>query len=92
MHLTDQQLRRIADALLDALLDEGTATLKRERGMVLTRIEEIFRQNLADEKALEQDAQTLLESHLENAPPDMDRHKLLTMIKKKLAEERDFPL
>lgn len=92
MRFTDQQIRRLADHLLSALTERGGATLKAERGTVLARIEEIVRGNLAEEQDLDREARKLLEAHLQSAPAGVDRQKLLLMIKKKLAEERGFPL
>ncbi len=92
MRFTDAQISRLSDALLSALLEKGGATLKADRSRVLTRIEEIIRGNLRQEDDLDREARRLLETHLRQAPPGVDQHKLLAMIKKKLAEERGLPL
>ncbi|BCR06721.1 hypothetical protein DESUT3_37900 [Desulfuromonas versatilis] len=92
MRFTDEQIRRVAAAVLQGLTEQGGAALKAERGRVQGRIEAIIRANLAGEQDLERDARELLEAHLKNAPPGMDRQKLFLMIKKKLAEERGIPL
>lgn len=92
MRFTDEQIRRVAAAVLQGLTAQGNATLKVERGRVQARIEAIIRANLAGEQDLDRDARELLEAHLKNAPPGMDRQKLFLMIKKKLAEERGIPL
>ena len=49
MRLTDEQIRRLADALLTDLLERGGARLKAERGRVQGRIEAIIRANLAQD-------------------------------------------
>ncbi len=92
MRFNDSQIRRLAEALLSALLEKGGATLKADRGRVLGRIEEIIRGNLQQEDDLDREARKLLEHHLRQAPPGIDQQKLLLMIKKKLAEERGLPL
>lgn len=92
MRFSDSQIRRISDSLLQTLIARGGTTIKAERGVVLSKIEGVFRANLQEEEALERDAKKLLENHLRQAPPDVDRHKLLQMIKKRLAEERGIPL
>lgn len=92
MRFTDQQIRRMADHLLSALGERGGATLKAERGVVLSRVEEIIRAELAKEQALDNEVHELMESRLGKAPADVDRQKLFLMIKKKLAEERGIPL
>jgi hypothetical protein len=92
MRFTDEQIRRLADALLTDLLERGGARLKAERGLIQGRIEAIIRSNQAAEEDLDREAQKLLAAHLRGAPPGIDQQRLLAMIKKKLAEERGLPL
>lgn len=92
MRFTDEQIRRLADRLLIALTEQGGIRLKTERGKVLVRVEGIIRANLGQEEDLDREARELMETHLKNAPPGMDRQKLFLMIKKKLAEEKGIPL
>jgi hypothetical protein len=92
MRFTDEQIRRLADRLLTALTEQGGARLKAERGKVLARVEGIIRGNLGQEEDLDREARDLMEMHLKQAPPGMDRQKLFLMIKKKLAEEKGIPL
>ncbi len=92
MRFSDDQIHRLAEALLSDLVGRGRARLKADRGKVLRRVEDIIRGNLAQEQDLDREARELLEAHLKNAPPGMDRQKLFLMIKKKLAEERGIPL
>jgi len=92
MRFTDQQIRRMADHLLSALVDRGGATLKAGRGVVLARVEEIIRVEMTKEQELDKEVLELMESQLRKAPADIDRQKLFMMIKKKLAEERGIPL
>ena len=89
---TDLQLQRIAERLLDDLLAHGGARLKGERRRTLATIVATLRSNLDQEQNLDADAKALLDAHLKQAPPGVDRQKLFLMIKKKLAEERGIPL
>jgi len=92
MRLSDRQIHRIADLLLTALVDRGGASLKGERAKAIARIESIFRESLSVEDDLDKEARKLLEAHLRQAPPGVDRHTLLQMIKKRLAEKKGVPL
>lgn len=92
MRFTDEQIRRVADRLLTAMVERGGTTLKADRGKVLARMEEIIGRNLRQEQDLDRDARDLVEIHMKKAPPGVDRQKLFLMIKKKLAEERGIPL
>ena len=88
MKFREEQPQRLADALLNALVDSGAAVLKAERTLVRARVADLIRQELEAEQDLDREAEKLLEAHLKNAPPGVDRHKLLQMIRKRLAEER----
>ncbi|AMV71013.1 hypothetical protein JCM30471_28320 [Desulfuromonas carbonis] len=81
----DQQ--RLAAALLAALVDSGAVQLKVDRERVGKRIAELIGQELERDKDLDLEAEKLLAVHLKNAPPGVDRQKLLQMIKRRLAEE-----
>lgn len=89
---TDEQLQRIAERLLTDLLAQGGAVLKAERRRVTAVMVKALRANLDQEQNLDAEAKALLEAHLRQAPPGVDRQKLFLMIKRKLAEERGIPL
>lgn len=92
MRLNEEQLQRLADALLVALTTTGGATLKAERSVVLDRLAGIIRTELGREEDLDREARKLLAAHLKNAPPGVDERKLLQMIKQRLAAEKGIPL
>lgn len=92
MRFTDSQIRRLSEALLAALSGRGGARLKAPRERIQARIEAIIRGNVSAEVDLDAEARKLLAEHLRNAPPGMDQQKLLQMIKRRLADERDIPL
>jgi len=84
----EEQPQRLAAALVDALVDSGAAVLKAEPDRVRAKIADLIHQELEAEQDLDREAEKLLEVHLKNAPPGVDRHKLLQMIRKRLGEER----
>lgn len=92
MQLSEDQIQRLADNLLSALLGSGSTVLKTERGRAIEAIVAIVRAELDRERDLEREALEVLETHLASAPEGIDRHRLLQMIKKRLAEERGIPL
>ncbi|HEY6006873.1 MAG TPA: DUF507 family protein, partial [Geobacteraceae bacterium] len=66
-----------------------------ERGAVLERIRAAIAADLKGEEALERDAEALLEQTLRSmgrGAAEIDRHKMLRMIKEKLAKERKIVL
>jgi len=92
MRLTEEQIRRLAERLFDGMTENRQAILKTSRSEVEEAVREVIRANLAAEQDLELEARKLVEIHCRQAPPDLDRQKLLQMIKKRLAEEKEFPL
>ncbi len=94
MRLKDDQIERLADKILTDLTDAGLITLKKERGSVLAGIKEVIKSDIRGEEELERDAENLLEQTLRSmrGSADIDRHKMLRMIKEKLAKERKIVL
>ncbi len=92
MRLTESQIRRVAGVLVRALSDQAGVSFKAPAEKIQSRIEAIIRVNLEEEQALETEAQRLLAAQVKNAPAGIDQHRLLQMIKKKLAEDRGIPL
>ncbi len=94
MRLKDEQIERLADKILTELTDAGLITLKKERGGVAAGIKEVIRSDIRGEEELERDAENLLEQTLRSlrGNADIDRHKMLRMIKEKLARERKIVL
>lgn len=88
MKFGEEQQQRLAAALLDALLESGAAELKAQRDVARDKIAAIIHREFEGEQDIDREAERLLEAHLKNAPPGVDRHKLLQMIRKRLAEER----
>ena len=92
MSLTDPQLKRLTEVLLRDLLEQGRAVLKGDRPQALACIEQTLREHFAAEQELDREARRLLEAHLAAAPAGIDRHKVLQMIRRRLADEKGFPL
>ncbi|PLX93003.1 MAG: DUF507 domain-containing protein [Desulfuromonas sp.] len=92
MRLNDEQIIRLANGVFDALSRSGQMTLKAEQGLVVARLAETIREDLAGEQGLDEEARKLLDAHLAKAPPGVDRQKLFIMIKQKLAQERGIEL
>ncbi|RII28577.1 MAG: DUF507 domain-containing protein [Geobacter sp.] len=91
MRLKDEQIAKLADKILADLTTADLIRLKQERGAVLAGIKGAISADLSQEATLEKDAENLLEQTLRSmgsAAGDIDRHKMLRMIKEKLAKER----
>ncbi len=93
MRLKEEQINRLAEKVLNDLSSAGLVRLKCERGSALAGIRGAITANIKAEEALERDAEALLEQSLRSVGnTGIDRHKMLRMIKEKLAKERKFVL
>lgn len=94
MRLKEDQISRMAEKVLADLSATGLITLKKERGAVLSAIRAAVTSDIKAEEALERDAENLLEQTLRSTGggAGIDRHKMLKMIKEKLAKDRKIVL
>ena len=93
MHLKDEQIGRLAEKVLGDIERAGLIMAKQGRGVILTAIKAAVAADLKVEEALERDAEALLEQTLRAVGDEgIDRHKMLRMIKDKLAKERKIVL
>ncbi|MCM0080441.1 DUF507 family protein [Geomonas sp. Red32] len=94
MHLKDDQIARLAERVLGDLEKGGLVTAKAERGALLAAARAAIAADIKQEEALEHDAEALLEQTLKSmgGGAGIDRHKMLKMIKDRLAKERKIVL
>lgn len=94
MRLKEAQIARLAEQVLERLTDAGLITLKAERGLVLDRIRGVVAADAQGEDNLEKEAERLLEQTLRSmgGGAGIDRHKMLKMIKERLAKEKGIVL
>ncbi|HOP40347.1 MAG TPA: DUF507 family protein [Geobacteraceae bacterium] len=94
MRLKDEQIDRLADRILTDLTDASLVVLRGDRSRLCCCIKEVIRADIAAEERLEKDAEELLEKTLRasGGGAGIDRHKMLKMIKAKLAKERKIVL
>ena len=94
MRLKDDQNDRLAEKVLADLTGANLILLKKERGVILAGIKEAVKADIKGEEDLEKAAENLLEQTLRAMPgsADIDRHKMLRMIKEKLAKDRKIVL
>ena len=95
MRLKDDQIHRLAEKVLNDLTTARLIAMKKERGTVLAAVKGAIAADLKAEQDLERDAETLLEQNLRalgSGAADIDRHRMLKMIKEKLAKDRKIVL
>ncbi len=95
MRLKEEQIRGLAEKVYRDLSAESLITPRGERGAVVAGIARAISQNFAAEQKLERDAEKLLDETLDamgSGAAQIDRRRMLKMIKDKLAKERKIVL
>ena len=94
MRLKKEQIDRLAEKVIADLAEAKLVVFKKERTAVLETIKAVIRDDISKEEELEREAERLLEQTLRAAGGgmDIDRHKMLKMIKQRLAKERNIVL
>lgn len=95
MRLKDEQIRRLAEKVYDDLAADGLITPRGEQKAVVAGIAGAIAQNFAAEQKLERDAEKLLDETIAamgRGAAEIDRRRMLKMIKDKLAKERKIVL
>ena len=94
MRLKKEQIDRLAEKVIADLAEAKLVVFKKERTAVLETIKAVIRDDISKEEELEREAERLLEQTLRAAGSgmDIDRHKMLKMIKQRLAKERNIVL
>lgn len=93
MRLKEEQIGRLAERVLGDLERAQLVEQKQARGTVLAAVKSAIAADLKQEENLERDAETLMEQTLKAVGGEgIDRHKMLRMIKEKLAKERKIVL
>jgi hypothetical protein len=94
VRLKKEQIDRLAEKVIADLAEAKLVVFKKERTAVLETIKAVIRDDISKEEELEREAERLLEQTLRAAGGgmDIDRHKMLKMIKQRLAKERNIVL
>lgn len=95
MRLKEEQVHRLGEKLLNDLSAADQIVLKAERGALLAAVKGAISADMQTEEALERDAERILQENLASlgrAAVEIDRHKMLRMIKEKLAKDRKIVL
>lgn len=95
MKLKQEQIQRLAVKVYNDLTSHGLITPRGESSSVIEAISSVISKNFAAEQTLERDAERLLDetiAGLGRGAGDIDRRRMLKMIKEKLARERKIVL
>lgn len=95
MRLKEEQIHRLGEKILNDLITANEVVLKTERGAILAAIKSAISADLQAEESLERDAERMLQENLAalgRGAVEIDRHRMLRMIKERLAKERKIIL
>jgi hypothetical protein len=95
MRLKEEQIHGLAEKVYTDLVADNVLTLRGERSAVVAGIARAISQNFAAEQKLERDAEKLLDQTLDamgRGAAEIDRRRMLKMVKDKLAKERKIVL
>jgi hypothetical protein len=91
MRNAESLCRHAAEVLVTALAEKDLVRLRLGKQAAVEKVAVALIENFRQEEALEQEAERLAETHLRTTP-GLDRHKVVQLIKQRLAEERRFVL
>ncbi len=95
MRLKEEQINRLGEKILNDLIAANEVLLKGERGAALAAIKAAIIADIQAEESLERDAERIMNENLAalgRGAAEIDRNRMLRMIKEKLAKERKIVL
>ena len=94
MRLKKEQIERLSDIIFSDLETAQLISLKTDKKQILETIRGVIINNMKSEEDLEKEAERILDQTLRatGGGTEIDRHKMLRMIKEKLAKERNIVL
>ncbi len=93
MRLRKEMIRRISDKVVDRLLRRETIEIGMSEEALRTRIAGIIEEDLLIEDRLNEEVKDILRDHQDEMDKDnVDYSRMFTMVKTKLARERNLVL
>jgi hypothetical protein len=94
VRLKKEQIERLSDTIFSDLETAQLISLKTDKKQILETIKGVIINDMKSEEDLEKEAERILDQTLRatGGGTEIDRHKMLRMIKEKLAKERNIVL
>jgi hypothetical protein len=95
MRLKEEQIKHLAEKVYSDLVADGLIVPRRERAAAVEGIVKAIVQDISREQTLERDAERMLDETIAamgRGAADIDRRRMLRMIKEKLAKDRKIVL
>jgi hypothetical protein len=91
VRLKDAEMQRIATAIVDRLEKAAMMRSTTAKADLVKRIVGAFRANIRAEEEIEAEAEKFADAH-KREMVGMDRHRVLQLVKERIAKERGFTL
>jgi len=91
MKVKERQIEKLSRLILGRLVQNAHIELHEKEGVVLERIQKVFKENLKAEQLIDLEARNIMEQYsaqIEHGT--IDSGKMFSMIKKKLVKEKNF--
>lgn len=88
MRLKETQVKMVCQKVVEALRGKHLITLKRADTEILAKMEEIFLRELRIEDDIDREAEKILEQYARQMGDQIDRQKMLQLIKKQIVKDR----
>lgn len=95
MRLREDQIKRLSEKVYSDLAADGLIVPRRDGKAAVEGIARTIQQDISREQTLERDAERMLDETIAamgRGAADIDRRKMLKMIKEKLAKDRKIVL
>lgn len=88
MKLTDKQILRLAQTLLNELKDQNIIKFKEKEDKVTQRAVELIKEDFRKEAELDAEVNKMMDELERQNPGSFQRYKMFPLLKKRLAKEK----
>ncbi len=88
MKITEKQLRRLTQLVMNELKNPAIATLKDREDKIAERAVGILMKDLEREKALDVEVHQMMDQMERQNPGEFQRYKMFPLLKKRMAKEK----
>jgi hypothetical protein len=92
MKVTEKQMQRMADAVINSLKEQKVIEFKEKEEHVRERAAAIIRADFARERELDQEVNRMMDDLERKNPGEFQRFKMFPLLKRRLAKEKGIVL
>jgi hypothetical protein len=92
MKISEKQMKRMADAIIQSLKEQKVIQFKEKEEMVRERATALIRSDFAREAELDREVNRMMDDLERQNPGEFQRFKMFPMLKRRLAKEKGIVL